>query len=45
MYLDIVLIDYLSPNGVLTTYRITPRDARDRVVIDRLSDIDMNFGS
>lgn len=45
MYLDIVLIDYLAPNGVLTTYRLIPNDARDRVVIDRLADIDMTFQS
>jgi len=45
MYLDIVLIDYLSPDGVLTTYRITPKSDHDRVVIDRIRDIDVDFKS
>jgi hypothetical protein len=45
MYLDIVLIDYLSPNGVLTTYRVTPTDTHSQVVIDRLRDVDINFES
>ena len=45
MYLDIVLVDYLSPNGVLTTYRIVPKDSRERVVIDKLRDIDAKFSS
>jgi hypothetical protein len=45
MYLAIVLIDYISPDGVLTTYRITPRDAHGSVVIDRLRDIDIEFDS
>jgi hypothetical protein len=45
MYLDIVLIEYLSPEGVLTTYRITPADSHSMVVIDRLRDIDIDFKS
>jgi len=44
MYLDIVLIDQIGIDGVLTTYQITPsNNPRDRVVIDRLSDIDRDF--
>lgn len=45
MYLAVVLIDYISPDGVLTTYRITPLDDNGSVVIDRLHDIDMEFDS
>lgn len=45
MYLAIVLIDYISPDGVLTTYRITPLDDHSPVVIDRLCDIDIEFDS
>jgi hypothetical protein len=45
MYLDIVLIDYLDLDGVLTTYRITPLEGHDSVVIDRLRDIDVSFDS
>lgn len=43
MYLDIVLIDYIHPTGVLTTYRIIPKDSINKVVIDRLRDIDMGY--
>lgn len=45
MYLDIVIIDYLHVNGVLQTFRIVPRHSPDseRVVVDRLSDIDRSF--
>ncbi|MBK9924000.1 MAG: hypothetical protein IPP66_01795 [Anaerolineales bacterium] len=45
MYLDIVLVDYLNPDGVLTTYRITPKESGEKVVIDRLRDIDTKFSS
>ncbi len=45
MYLDIVLIDYLSPNGILTTYRIKPKADEEKVVVDRLGDIDTEFKS
>lgn len=45
MYLDIVVVDYLSPEGVLTTYRIVPKDSHGQVVIDKLRDIDMKFSS
>lgn len=45
MYLAVVLIDYISPDGVLTTYRITPLGNHDSVVIDRLRDIDIEFDS
>lgn len=45
MYLDIVLVDYLSPDGVLTTYRVTPKDINEKVVIDRVTDIDSSFMS
>ena len=40
MYLDIVLIDWISPDGVLTSYKIVPKDRPGRVVIDRIRDID-----
>jgi len=39
LYLDIVLIDVVDPDGILRTYKIKPKDREDRVVIDRLSDI------
>lgn len=45
MYLAVVLIDYISPEGVLTTYRITPLNDNGSVVIDRLRDIDIKFDS
>lgn len=43
MYLDIILIDYIDLNGVLTTYRVTPKMQNDKVVIDKLDDIDINY--
>lgn len=39
MYLDIVIIDILEPDGLLRTYKIRPKTKEGRVVIDRLSDI------
>jgi hypothetical protein len=45
MYLAVVLIDYISTDGILTTYRITPSDGHGSVVIDRLRDIDIKFDS
>jgi len=39
MYLDIVIIDILEPDGLLRTYKIRPKTREGRVVIDRLSDI------
>ena len=45
MYLAVILIDYISPDGVLTTYRITPTDDHGSVIIDRLRDIDIDFDS
>ena len=39
MYLDIVLIDVLDPDGVLRTYKIKPKDKNDRVIIDRIRDV------
>lgn len=39
MNLDIVLIDQLAPDGVLNSYRISPKSDSRRVVIDRLWDI------
>jgi hypothetical protein len=38
MYLDIVIIDYLSLNGEITNYRIKP-NGNDKVLIDRLVDV------
>lgn len=45
MYLNIVIIDCLGAQGVLTTYRITPVESRGRVVIDRLTDIQQDIPS
>ena len=39
MYLDIVIIDILDPDGVLRTYKIRPKESGHKVVIDRLRDI------
>lgn len=43
MYLDVVIIDYLDIDGVLYSYKITPKTKRERVRIDRLIDIFPNF--
>lgn len=43
MYLDIVIIDYLDIDGVLYSYKITPNTNRERVRIDRLTDIFPDF--
>ncbi len=45
MYIAVALIDYISPDGVLTTYKITPLDDNASVVIDRLRDIEIEFDS
>lgn len=39
MYLEIVIIDILEPDGLLCTYKIRPKTREDRVVIDHLTDI------
>lgn len=39
MNLDIVLIDFLSPDGILTTYKVKPKYHPRGVVVDRLRDI------
>lgn len=39
MNLDIVLIDFLTPDGVLTSYKVKPKYHPRGVVIDRLRDI------
>ena len=39
MYLKILLIDYLTPDGVLTSYQVFPKHERGAVVIDRLADV------
>lgn len=39
MNLDLVLIDTLTPDGVLTSFKITPQNELHRVVIDRYRDI------
>ena len=39
MYLKILLIDYLTPDGVLTSYRVYPKYDGGAVVIDRLADV------
>lgn len=39
MNLDIVLIDFLAPHGMLTTFRILPIRSNARVTIDRQRDI------
>lgn len=38
MFLDIVVVDFLSPDGVLTTYRVVPKQFGN-VIIDRLRDV------
>lgn len=43
MYIDIVIVDYLDIDGVLYSYKITPKFRRERVRIDRLIDIDPDF--
>jgi hypothetical protein len=40
MFHDTVIVDYLSLDGTLTTYSITPKEADKRVVSARLQDID-----
>lgn len=39
MYLDIALIDALTPDGILTSFRVTPKERNHRVVADRYRDI------
>ena len=39
MNLDVVLIDVLTPDGVLTSYKVTPANPASRVTVDRLSDV------
>jgi hypothetical protein len=39
MHLDVVLVDYLEPDGKLTTFTITPGEEHRRVAIERLRDI------
>jgi hypothetical protein len=39
MYLDIVLIDVLTPAGILTSYKVRPKYHPRGVVVDRLRDI------
>ncbi len=39
MNLDIVLIDFLTPDGVLTSYRVKPKQYHGSLVVDRLRDI------
>lgn len=39
MNLDIVLIDTLTPDGVITSFKITPKYQYQRVLIDRYRDI------
>jgi len=41
MFLDIVVVDFLSPDGVLTTYRVVPKQFGN-VVIDRLRDVHLD---
>jgi len=39
MYVPIVLIDFLTPEGILTSYKVEPRHHPLDVVVDRLRDI------
>ncbi len=39
MNFDIVLIDTLTPDGVMTSFKVTPKDQHQRVLIDRYRDI------
>ena len=39
MHLDIVVTDYLSPDGTLTTFRITPGEVYGKIAVDKLQDI------
>lgn len=39
MNLDIVLIDTLTPDGVITSFKVTPKLQHQRVLIDRYRDI------
>ena len=39
MNLDIVLIDTLTPDGVMTSFKVTPKHTHQRVLIDRYRDI------
>lgn len=39
MYLDGVMIDYLDPDGGLTTWNVRPNESSDSVVVDKLTDI------
>jgi len=45
VYCDIVLIDQIGIDGILTGFRLMPRDSQDRVVVDDLRDIVRSFGS
>jgi hypothetical protein len=39
MNLDIVLIDSITPDGVLTSFKITPKEQHRQVLVDRFRDI------
>ena len=39
MNLDIVLIDTLTPDGVLSSFKVTPKHQHQRVLIDRYRDV------
>jgi hypothetical protein len=46
MYLKILLIDYLTADGVLTSYQVLPKHEGGAVVVDRLTDVSgAPFGS
>jgi hypothetical protein len=46
MYLKILLIDYLTADGVLTSYQVLPKHEGGAVVVDRLTDVSGSpFGS
>jgi hypothetical protein len=39
MYLDVVVIDILTPKGIMTSYKIIPQSPNESVVIDKIRDI------
>ena len=39
MNLDIVIIDTLTPDGVMTSFKVTPEQKHKRVLIDKFRDI------
>ena len=46
MYLKILLIDYLTADGVLTSYQVFPKHEGGAVVVDRLTDVSgVSFGA